>query len=162
VDRRALAELYLAHGPMVLRRARLLLRDEQAARDALHDVFVRAMHAGSEFRAQASPVTWLYRITTNHCLNVLRDERRRARLRARNLPTTAIASGDAEARVQIAQILRNVRPDLQEIAIYHLVDDMKHEEIAELLGVSRRTIGNRLDEFRADVARAFEAEVEAS
>ena len=32
---------------------------------------------------------------------------------------------------------------------YYYVDKMKHEEIAELLGVSRRTIGNRLTRFGA-------------
>ena len=40
--------------------------------------------------------------------------------------------------------------DLFEIAVYYYyVDKMKHEEIAELLGVSRRTIGNRLTRFGA-------------
>jgi hypothetical protein len=53
---------------MVLRRARLLLRDDHAARDALHDVFLRVLRAEREFRAQSTPATWLYRIVTNHCL----------------------------------------------------------------------------------------------
>jgi RNA polymerase sigma factor (sigma-70 family) len=162
VDRRTLEALYTAHGPMVLRRARLLLRDDQAAHDALHDVFLRVLRTEGEFRAQASPATWLYRIATNHCLNVLRDERRRVELRTRYLRPPSEAGGDADAPIQLAQILRHVRPELQEIAIYHLVDDLKHEEIAELLGVSRRTIGNRLEEFRAEVARVFDAEPEAS
>lgn len=70
MDRRTLEALYVAHGPMVLRRARLLLRDEHAASDALHDVFVRVLRAEHEFRARASPATWLYRITTNDCLTL--------------------------------------------------------------------------------------------
>ena len=162
MDARTLDALYRAHGPMVLRRARLLLRDDHAARDALHDVFLRVLRAEREFRAQSAPATWLYRIVTNHCLNLLRDERRHVDLRARYLRPPSQDGGDADARIQLAQILRHVRPELQEIAIYHLVDDMKHEEIAELLGVSRRTIGNRLEEFRAEVARAFEVDMEAS
>ena len=140
MDPGTLEALYTTHGPMVLRRARLLLHDDQAARDALHDVFLRVLRAEGEFRAQASPATWLYRIATNHCLNVLRDERRRVELRTRYLRPASEAGGDADAPIQLAQILRNVRPELQEIAIYHLVDELKHEEIAELLGVSRRTI----------------------
>jgi RNA polymerase sigma-70 factor (ECF subfamily) len=82
-------------------------------------------------------------------------------LRARYLPTTPETADIADARIQIAQIMRHVRPELQDIAIYHWIDELKQEEIAELLGVSRRTIDNRLDEFRAELARAFEAEAEA-
>jgi RNA polymerase sigma-70 factor (ECF subfamily) len=160
VDRGTFEALYLAHGPMVVRRARRILGDDNAARDALHDVFVRVLQA-KEFSAQATPATWLYRVTTNHCLNLLRDEQRRAGLRARYLPAMYETVGIADARIQIAQIMRHVRPELQDIAIYHWIDELKQEEIAELLGVSRRTIGNRLDEFRAELARAFEAETEA-
>lgn len=162
MDRSTLEALYLAHGPMVLRRARLILRDEHMAHDALHDVFVRVLRMEGEFRAQAAPATWLYRIATNHCLNVLRDTRRRTKLTAQYLRPDSAPTVDANARIEIAQILRHVRPELQEIAIYYLVDELKHEEIAELLGVSRRTIGNRLEEFRSEVARAFEATQEAS
>ena len=41
--------------------------------------------------------------------------------------------------------------ELREIAIYYYVDEMSHDEIAALVGVSRRTVGNRLEEFRAAV-----------
>jgi RNA polymerase sigma-70 factor (ECF subfamily) len=153
VERDAIAELYRRHGPMVLRRARALLRDEQAALDALQEVFVRALSSGARFRGDASPATWLYRIATNHCLNLLRDVSRRRALweehGARGEPETTAAT--AESRLQIAQIVEHVRPELQEIAFYYFVDQMNHEEIAEILGVSRRTVGHRLDEFRAAV-----------
>src|SRR5438874_384381 len=61
--------LYGLYGPMVLRRARAMLGDDHAAHDAAQEIFERALRAWSEFRADASPVTWLYRATTNHCLN---------------------------------------------------------------------------------------------
>jgi RNA polymerase sigma-70 factor (ECF subfamily) len=163
MDRRDVERLYVRYGPMVLRRAVALLRDGEAALDALQEVFIRALRTADGFRAEASPVTWLYRITTNHCLNVLRDEARRAELWAEHGPCGETTDGHAaEARVQMAQILRRVRPDLQEIAFYYLVDELKHEEIAALLGVSRRTIGYRLEEFRAAIARDLALAREAS
>jgi RNA polymerase sigma-70 factor (ECF subfamily) len=54
-----------------------------------------------------------------------------------------------EARVVVKKILREVPEDLQEIAIYYYVDEMSHEEIAAIVGVSRRTVGNRLATFQA-------------
>lgn len=148
-------DLYRRHGAMVLRRARAILGEEQAARDAMQEVFLSAMRAGASFRGEASPVTWLYRMTTNHCLNRIRDEGRRGELLEQRGRETdeAVLPPPPDAAVDVARVLRAVPPDLREIAIYYYVDQMNHEEIAELTGVSRRTIGNRLEAFRT-AARA--------
>jgi RNA polymerase sigma-70 factor (ECF subfamily) len=53
----------------------------------------------------------------------------------------------------VRQLLLEVPEQLREIAVYYYVDQMDQEEIAALLGVSRRTVGNRLEEFKA-AARA--------
>ena len=41
----------------------------------MQEVFARAFTHVSEFRAEASPLTWLMKIATHHCLNELRSER---------------------------------------------------------------------------------------
>ena len=71
--------LYERYGAVVYRRARRLLGDEHAAWDAVQEVFVRVLKHARRFRREASPTTWLYRITTNYCLNVLRDSARHSR-----------------------------------------------------------------------------------
>mgnify|MGYP001796784050 CR=1 FL=1 len=72
MDAPAIEALYRQYGPLVLGRAVRLLGNQQAADDALQEVFVRVVRGYDAFRKDASPVTWLYRITTNYCLNVLR------------------------------------------------------------------------------------------
>lgn len=145
----AAADLYQRYGALVLRRARALLGEEHAARDATHDVFVKVLSSLEDFRHEASPVTWLYRATTNHCLNLLRDQSRRGRvvplLRADPLP----ASVSLDERLSLSTVLARVPDELREIAVYYYLDQMSHEEIARLTGLSRRTIGNRLVEFHA-------------
>ena len=44
---------YCTYGPMVLRRCRKLLGDEQTARDAMHDVFVQVLSRADELTDQA-------------------------------------------------------------------------------------------------------------
>jgi len=61
---------------MVLRRCRQLLRDEEEALDACQDVFVRIIEKRRRLRADY-PSSLLYRITTNVCLNRIRDRGRR-------------------------------------------------------------------------------------
>jgi RNA polymerase sigma-70 factor (ECF subfamily) len=145
---------------MVLRRARAILGDEQAAGDALQEVFIRALQSGSEFRAQASPVTWLYRITTNYCLNLIRDRSRRSQLLSENAPPAeGAARGTLDDQLTMAKLLERTPAELREIAIYYFVDQMNQDEIAEQLGLSRRTVGNRLEAFKA-AARAASGPVE--
>ena len=67
---------YVRYGPMVLRRCRGMLRDEQAAFDAMQEVFVKLLVHKKRLDGRY-PSSLLYTIATNLCLNRLRDERRR-------------------------------------------------------------------------------------
>ncbi|HET6449905.1 MAG TPA: sigma-70 family RNA polymerase sigma factor, partial [Spirochaetia bacterium] len=69
-------ELYRRYGPMVLRRCRRILRNEDAAADAMQETFVRVLKHKDDLTV-AHPSSLLYRIATNVCLNSLRDSRRR-------------------------------------------------------------------------------------
>ncbi len=149
-DASAPVELYERYGPMVLRRARGMLGDEHAARDATQEIFERALRGWAEFRADSSPVTWLYRATTNHCLNLLRDgARHSAALDQLSHATLTEVSAGLDERLLLRAVLDQVPASLREIAVYYYLDQMSHEEIARLCGVSRRTVGNRLVEFHA-------------
>ena len=46
-------ELYLRHAPVVFRRARRLLADDQAAWDAVQEIFTRALTSGGGFRRES-------------------------------------------------------------------------------------------------------------
>ena len=148
--------LYRGYRGKVLKRARQLLRNEQAAEDATQEVFLRLLDDNERMSRHPEPLAWLYRVTTNLCLNRLRDEkRRRTKLITHHAPSNDQHGQDAEARAVVADILRRVPSDLQEIAIHYHAAGMTCHEIATLLGVSRRTIGNRLVEFQSEAANAM-------
>jgi len=54
-----------------------MLGDPTQAEDATHDVFLKAYRKLGEFKGQSSIRTWLYRITINHCQNLLQTWHRR-------------------------------------------------------------------------------------
>src|SRR5688572_21479182 len=64
--------LYARFGALIYARCRQILRDDAAAEDATQDVFVRLVQSGLSLD-DASMVRWLNRVTTNLCLNRLRD-----------------------------------------------------------------------------------------
>jgi RNA polymerase sigma-70 factor, ECF subfamily len=146
-------EIYQRYGSVVYRRARRLLGEDHAAKDACQEVFLRLFRSLPEF-PNASPVTWLYKVTTNHCLNVIRDEQRHRKL----LEAQAAALPAAQAASSLANLLRGFPEELQEIAVYYFVDEMSQDEIARVLGISQRTVSNRLSTFRGLAKSAWAAD----
>lgn len=136
---------------MVYRRCLRILGDPADAEEATQDVFIRVMRSRTDVSARESVVQWLYRIATNHCLNVMRNRKRRGELSdARNaeLPR-ARAETEAPKLLLLRRLLVDADPQQAQAAIYVHLDGLSQREAAELMGVSRRTVGNLLDRFTA-------------
>lgn len=155
---RALVE---RHGAMVYRRALAILGDPGDAEDAAQEVFIRALRGLEGFGGRSEATTWLYRITTNYCLNRLRDARRRAELARERLdPVLATSGGPSTSPELIAlrRVLELAPANEAAAAVYVYVDGMSHAEAAELLGVARRTVGKLLDRFTTLARRVLDDE----
>jgi RNA polymerase sigma factor (sigma-70 family) len=152
-SRAALRDLYQRFGGSVFGRCHYLLKDRAKAEDAMQDVFARALIAFADFRADASPLTWLMKIATHHCLNVLRAERAPWHRRFRR---EALARGEGtggpqlvEDREAVRKLLAMVDLETQAAAVHYYVDEMTLEEVAALLGRSVPTVRKRLETFAA-------------
>ena len=147
-DAGLLRALYETHAPAVLARCRYLLRDDEAAKDALQDVFVKALRALPEFRAQASPHTWLLRIATHHCLNLKRAQRALFLEELRRLGEgRQVETEPPERRELLRALLGAAGAEEQEVAVLRFVDELTQAEIAEVTGRSLPTVRKRLRDF---------------
>jgi RNA polymerase sigma factor (sigma-70 family) len=144
--------LYREHGHVVLRRARELLRSEAEATDAVQDIFLSLVQRPEQLAGVVSVTAWLYRATTHYCLNRLRDRRGRTRILETLQPVVAVASR-SEMVAQVRSLLDKLPEPLGEVAVYHYVDGMTYDEIAAMLGCSRRQVGYLLARLHATVAR---------
>jgi len=144
------ADVYRRHGRMVLRRARLLLGDDEEAREALQELFMSLVHDPGRFRGESSIVTFLYRATTNMCLNRLRDRRNRARLLGERVsPVSAWTSAPTAVLASQAQELLARLPDeLARVVVYAFIDEMTQEEIADVMQCSRKHVGHLIGRAR--------------
>lgn len=154
-----LAELYGKYGSSVYARCHYLLQDRAKSEDAMQDVFAKALVNLAGFRAEASPLTWLTTIATNHCLNLLRADRagwRREyedeeRARVALVEQAGATSGPRlfENRQAVRRLLEEVDPETQAAAIHYFVDEMTLEEVAAAIGRSVPTVRKRLEAFAA-------------
>jgi RNA polymerase sigma-70 factor, ECF subfamily len=144
-------ELTHRYGPMVLRRCRRLLRDEDEAMDACQDVFVRLIENSDRLSAR-HPSSLLYRIATNLCLNRLRDRRRRA-VADVDATLTRIASAErpgagTEARALLDRLFGRHPESSRTIAVLHYVDGLTLEQVAAEVGLSVSGVRWRLRGLR--------------
>ena len=139
-DRRAFERLYRLHVSRVFSLCARMLNDRAWAEELTQDVFVRAWEKLHLFRGEAAFGTWLHRMTVNVVLNARKSE---GRLRSRfedddgdgmdALPARPLAPGDRmDLDAAIAKLPRGAR----RVFILYDVEGYKHEEIAEMLGVT--------------------------
>ena len=142
----SLHEIYDSCAPSAWRRARELLGSEADAWDVVQKVFCELAQGGKAGDLER-PMAYVYRATTNLCLNELAA--RRVRIAHGPAPVDAAAPGDRVHARELLEKLDARMDDLdRRIVVLAFHDGLPQEEIAEILGVWRRTIGRRLARLR--------------
>lgn len=138
---------YERYGPMVLRRCRSLLRDEERAVDAMHDTFVRLLQSRDRLEDQGLS-SLLWRVSTNVCLNQIRTQRRHPEDRDDQLLHAIAGWDETEERTLASRVLSAVfarePSSTQTMAVLHFVDGMTHQEVAREVGLSVSGVRKRL------------------
>ena len=159
-------EFYTKYGPMVMRRCRMLLRNEEKALDAMQDVFVRILRREKSLRDTA-PSSLLYTTATNVCLNIIRDERRRSVNGDEEVLSNLAGDDDPEKRALTIHFLDRLfestgrelpggepsgrdrsEKSTRLIAVLHYLDGFTLEETAAQVGMSVSGVRKRLRRLR--------------
>jgi len=155
----ALTTLYRRYGPVIYARCRRLLIDQGAAEDATQETFMRVYRHIEKAPSAAEALAWIFRIATNYCLDELRDRKRRPELREA-LPEPELMRGPPSFEERFAdqdlarRLIVRAGPKLRVVAWLYHMDGMEQEDVARVLGLSRRTVATRLGAFAAN-ARKF-------
>lgn len=138
--------LYRQYGPMVLRRCRQLLKNEEAAAEAMQETFIKVLRRRDTLEVKF-PSSLLYRIATNTCLNRIRSKSRRPEDADDELLVRIAAAPEpdvVEARDLLRIIFAQEKPSTRTIAVLHLVDGLTLQEVADEVGLSVSGVRKRL------------------
>lgn len=158
------AALYRAQAPSALRRARRLLGSDADAGEVVHDVFLSLFERPDQYAGKSSMTTFLYSAVTHACLNRIRDGKTRLKLVQENAGALAPSSGSglrADELVILHAELAALPEPLAQVAVYRYVDELTHDEIARILGCSRRHVGDLLERIEARASAKEAAPCEA-
>lgn len=145
-------DYYRRYGPMVLRRCRKLLKEEEAAVDAMQDTFVQVLRYQGRLKDEA-PSSLLYRMATNVCLNRIRSSNRHPEHANDDVISRIADLAEPESRITARSLVKRLfskeRSSTGTIAVLHLVDGMTLEEVAREVGMSVSGVRKRLRPLRS-------------
>jgi RNA polymerase sigma-70 factor (ECF subfamily) len=163
-DHDAFARLVRDAAPRLDGAARLMLRDPELAHDAVQDALIRAWRDLSGLRDVDRFDAWLYRLTMNACLDILRRRRHRAfevELSPLQMsPGLDIAATVAD-RAFLDDALARLDPAWRAVVVMHFYIGMPLPEVAMALAIPLGTAKSRLHRALG-VMRAAEGVAEAS
>ena len=162
-DSNAFGELVEAYQDKVYNLALRMCGNADDAFDLAQDAFFRAWRGLSGFQFESAFSTWLFRLTSNVCLDWLRAKKRR--------PTVSLTTLDdegeevqmeirdpgkspeelllaAEDRAAVAKAMNELPVEFREILTLRAIDDLSYTEIAEILHLREGTVKSRLSRAR--------------
>jgi RNA polymerase sigma-70 factor (ECF subfamily) len=143
-DRGAFERLYRQHVNRVFSLCARMVADRGRAEELTQDVFERAWEKLRLFRGESSFATWLHRLTVNVVLNARKSEGRQKTRFEENDEETGmdahagivgmpLAPGDL---LDLEEAVTKLPPGARRVFLLHDVEGYKHEEIADMLGVT--------------------------
>ena len=130
----------------------------ELAEEAAQETFLSAWQGLPFFRGDSAFSTWLYRLASNACVDLLRKE---GRHQGPSLddeavsaevpdtrPTPEAAAEQKELRAQIEAGLRTLSPEHREVLILREIQQLSYDEIADALSLDLGTVKSRISRGR--------------
>lgn len=137
-----------------------VLEDYALAEDAVQDAFVRASNGLSGLKRPERVGSWLIAIARNLALDVARRRDREVALEdfdvADHASPARVASNNEVGR-HIREAIDDLPSDQREIFMMKYIAGMRYHEIAEVLGISRDAVAQKLFRVRQKLQHQLEA-----
>jgi RNA polymerase sigma-70 factor (ECF subfamily) len=181
-DLAAFEQLIDRHEERLYRVAMRLLRNENDAREVLQDALLSAWQNLDSFAGRAQFGSWIYRVTVNAALMLLRTRRRRPTVSVEDLapgvldeaigashdagsdwskrPDEQLQSGELKQHIEMA--LDHLPEILRLVFVLRDVEGMSTEETAEILDITIPTVKTRLHRARLALREAISRYFEKS
>jgi RNA polymerase sigma-70 factor (ECF subfamily) len=130
--------------------------NEDEAKDILQETFINVWQNLDSFRNEANIGTWIYRIASNKCLRSLENKKRQQKLNH-----SIVQEQDSQPKNfqgQKIEFLRKIirqLPELERIIITLAMEDVKQEEIAEIVGLSHANVRVKTHRIKQKLLKKF-------
>ena len=136
---------------IILKISKAYTNTAQDREDLINDIAFEMWKAFPNFKGKSKISTWVYRIALNTSMNYKRNSRRK-----KDFIQSAIELSNIEQAIDIdnnplIEMLYDCITELDEFSkaiILLYLDGYKHDEIAEITGISRTNVGTRISRIK--------------
>lgn len=157
-------QLYSRYAPKVFAKCIALLKNEAAAKDAMQDIFIKIFIKLSSFKGTARFSTWVYSITYNYCIDVIRKRKKYATVFTEHLENLELHSEEIpdnsllEIRVERLKIILDKIPAKDKaILLMKYQQEMPIKEIAAILNKSESATKMQLKRAKLKTLKVHQA-----
>jgi RNA polymerase sigma factor (sigma-70 family) len=147
----------------VVRTLLSIVGSQQAAEDCAQEAFTKALRAWGSWRGDVPVEAWLHRIAVNTAISHRRRERLRelpALVRRIGLPPPGVDPAVRAQERSVISELRRLPPKLAASLVLRHYHGYSNREIAAALGVSERTVGQRIADALTTLRSRLDLQVE--
>jgi RNA polymerase sigma-70 factor (family 1) len=137
-DQKAFERLFREYYARLCEYSFLLTKDKESSAEIVQDFFVKLWENHSKLDIKATK-SYLFRSIHNNTIKYLRKETKFESLMADH-PEQLTEITDLELSEKLEKSLNELPPKCKEIFILSRIDKLKHNEIAEKLGISTKTV----------------------
>jgi RNA polymerase sigma-70 factor (ECF subfamily) len=141
-DSEALTELYMKSHRIIYTYALSLIKNHEDALDLVQDTFIKIRSAAHLYEPMGKPLAWMFRITRNLALNMIRKNKRNIHYNKNALENNTDFSyiQDPEDKMVLEVVLKILSNEERQIILLHSVAGFKHREISKLTGLPLGTV----------------------
>lgn len=161
-DREAFGELVEQYRDNVYRLAYRMCGNAYDADEAAQEAFVAAWRALPNFRGDAKFSTWLYRLTTNAAIDVMRREKRHQTVGDGEMMELADDADSPQETVErteqqeaVQKALATLSEEYREVLLLRYMEELDYAEIAEVLQLPSGTVKSRINRAKAALKTAL-------
>lgn len=140
-------ELYRRYASKIYGRCLSLLNDEVLAQDAVQEIFMKIILNLSKFGEKSKFSTWVYSITYNGCIDIIRKRKKRLLLEtpeetiSEDFPEEVDDQFVLEVEVdRLKVILEKIDEDDKAVLLMKYLEEMSIKEMAEALSKSESAV----------------------
>ena len=150
-----LEDLYRKEARRVYNIALRLMENHHDAEDVVSEVFIKVYKGLKKFKSNSSIGTWIYRITINTCRDIWK-KRKREVLNGIDYSKVAYKGNNTEMVVFLKKAIDNLPYSLREVFILHEIGGFTHDEIANIINVSKGTSKSYLHRAKKRLRKELE------